>query len=74
MLFGDLNCSESKFQSDGTATEKTRFPVCVQPWEQTTSKNKQMKGVPWAWVQKKTWKIDMNVLHKKQFDRSWCKV
>ena len=28
-----------------------------------------MNGVIWAWVLKKAWKIDMNVLQKKEFDR-----
>jgi len=28
-----------------------------------------MNGVPWAWALKKTWKIDMKVLQKKEFDR-----
>jgi len=36
--------------------------------EQTFSEN-QMNGALWAWVLKKAWKRDMEVLQKKEFDR-----
>jgi len=33
-----------------------------------------MNGALWAWVLEKAWKIDLNVLHRKEFDRHWCTV
>ena len=69
MLFDDLTCSESEFQSVGTATEKNTSPSMSfnsGNRRQVKTRRTEFSGV---WVLKKAWKIDMKVLQKKEFYR-----
>jgi len=69
-----LTCSGSEFQRVVTANEKARVPAWALTLGTDNKCKKQINGAFWAWDLKKAWKIDMNVLQKKDVDRWWYRV